>query len=170
MVNYSCLELILLDCKLETTCIRFPFIKGAHQLYEFPYSMLFLAHLSYAFYCLVLKTLATNQVSPFPYSFRFAHPAYPRNHCPKWQVIQWTISLCESQMNTSHDLSTIWAGLLGFNLSTVLLTTEWSNIYCGIPGLRDYTAGESRDTSSTSRHRDTDTSIQVTKMTSFYPS
>ncbi len=62
----------------------------------------------------------------FPYSFRFAHRAHPRNHCPKWQVIQWTMSVCERQMNTSHDLSTIWAGLLGFNLSSVLLATDLS--------------------------------------------
>ncbi len=89
-------------------------------------SMVFLAHLSYAFYCLVLKPLSTNQLSLFPYSFRFAHPAHPRNHCPKWQVIQWTISLCERQMNTSHNLSTIWAGLLGFYLSTILLATVYA--------------------------------------------
>ncbi len=76
---------------------------------EFPskITMVFLVHLSYALYCLVLKSLSTNQLSIFPYSFKFAHLAHPRNHCPKWQVIQWTISLCERQMNSSHDLSTI---------------------------------------------------------------
>ncbi len=39
------------------------------------------------FNCLVLKPLSTNQLSLFPYSFRFAHPAHLRNHCPKWQHI-----------------------------------------------------------------------------------
>ncbi len=84
-------------------------------------SMVFLVHLSHAFYWPVLKPLSTNQMCLFPYSFRFAHPAHGRNHCPKWQVSQWTIPLCERQMNTSHNLSTLRPGLLWFNLSTYIL-------------------------------------------------
>ena len=39
------------------------------------------------------------------------------------QCIQRTISLCEMQLNTSHDLSTIRPGLFGFYLSYDVLPT-----------------------------------------------